>query len=419
MGLISGIGNVGRPVTSFTSAEPRRYDYQSVTVMPRKDEEKKSNHTFLKLLGTAAIVAGAMILYKNRGKVVDKVKELIERFKPQTAVPQADAAEATQKAVKTSLVERIENMAGLNKPVKSAEESMGVFVKNDVKKALSQKSVITSETIDAGLALKESGKSAKESAAVFKEFGKTETEVALKEAEKKAKPKTPRKPRKKTATTKTTATKTTRKPRGKMPVRAKAVKSQGQELAKVKITEINEPRIVSSQVIDEMVGLNRTPKSAQESMGVFVKRDVENIFAKKTPMQPSAIDARLGLGEAPKSAKESARVFSEYGLTDTEKAYKPAKKAKVHAGNYEPSKGKVIRQHSELPQGQAVQAGSRANTRKIRHNKKQIIAQTLEKERQYVYPESVYKYETEASAKQKASDVRSAWNEYDYRRLYG
>ena len=89
------------------------------------------------------------------------------------------------------------------------------------------------------------------------------------------------------------------------------------------------------------------------------------------------------------------------------------------AGNYEPSKGKVIRQHSELSQGQAVQAGSRANTRKIRHNKKQIIAQTLEKERQYVYPESVYKYETEASAKQKASDVRSAWNEYDYRRLYG
>ena len=126
---------------------------------------------------------------------------------------------------------------------------------------------------------------------------------------------------------------------------------------------------------------------------------------------------------------------------------------------YEPSKNKVVREHSVLAQGEKVKPRSKTNSRKIRHNKRQIIDQTLAQEQaefapmfkgkkktkiqhpvrqqaqpeqvvnristpqvkttQYTYPESVYKFEQEMAAKKKAADIKAAWDEYDYRKLYG
>ncbi len=66
---------------------------------------------------------------------------------------------------------------------------------------------------------------------------------------------------------------------------------------------------LSPSVIDHNLGLDRTPKSAQESMGVFLKRDVEQALRQKTPLSPSVIDHNLGLDRVAKSARESAEAF--------------------------------------------------------------------------------------------------------------
>ena len=467
MSSINGIGNVGyRPVVAFTSTEPYKSDTQAATTMPQQKEEKKSKHTVLKVLTVAAVVAGAVLLFKNRGKVVEKINALIDKLKPakpvgKPASPEGlgEIAEVVETTPKPSIVDRIEGMVGLDKPVKSAQESMGVFVKDDVKKALSNKTAITAETIDAGVLAQEAGKSAKESADVFKEFGLTDTEKVLNEAEKKAKPKSPKIP----DVINPTKPRSTRKPRGKMPVRTKVKLPQNRALQKIKITDITEPRVINAQTINDMVGINKPVKSAQESMGAFVKDDVKKALSKKTAITAETIDAGVLAQEAGKSAKESAKVFSEYGLTNTEKSYRQlesgVKTPKARANNYEPSKNKVVREHSVLAQGEKVKPRSKTNSRKIRHNKRQIIDQTLAQEQaefapmfkgkkktkiqhpvrqqaqpeqvvnristpqvkttQYSYPESVYKFETETAAKKKAADIKAIWDEYDYRKLYG
>ena len=407
MTSINGISNVGyRPVVAFTSSEPYKSDIHAATAMPQQKEEKKSKHTVLKVLTVAAVVAGAVLLFKNRGKVVEKINTLIDRLKPakpvvKPASPEGldEIAEVVEKTSKPPIVERIEGMVGLDKPVKSAKESMGVFVKDDVKKALSQKTSVTAETIDAGLVARESGKSAK------------------------------------------------------------------------------------------------------ESMGVFVKDDVKKALSQKTSVTAETIDAGLAANESGKLAQDSASVFEKFGLTEYEKSLASAQKntKPIVAGNTngsvtvakpqgtssqttapvelpdkvvapktpkagrkkycEPSKNEVVREHTALVQGEKVKPRSKTNSRKIRHNKRQIIDQTLAQEQaefapmfkgkkktkiqhpvrqqaqpeqvvnristpqvkttQYTYPESVYKFEQEMAAKKKAADIKAAWDEYDYRRLYG
>ena len=407
MTSINGISNVGyRPVVAFTSSEPYKSDIHAATAMPQQKEEKKSKHTVLKVLTVAAVVAGAVLLFKNRGKVVEKINTLIDRLKPakpvvKPASPEGldEIAEVVEKTSKPPIVERIEGMVGLDKPVKSAKESMGVFVKDDVKKALSQKTSVTAETIDAGLVARESGKSAK------------------------------------------------------------------------------------------------------ESMGVFVKDDVKKALSQKTSVTAETIDAGLAANESGKLAQDSASVFEKFGLTEYEKSLASAQKntKPIVAGNTngsvtvakpqgtssqttapvelpdkvvapktpkagrkkycEPSKNEVVREHTALVQGEKVKPRSKTNSRKIRHNKRQIIDQTLAQEQaefapmfkgkkktkiqhpvrqqaqpeqvvnristpqvkttQYTYPESVYKFEQEMAAKKKAADIKAAWDEYDYRKLYG
>ena len=407
MTSINGISNVGyRPVVAFTSSEPYKSDIHAATAMPQQKEEKKSKHTVLKVLTVAAVVAGAVLLFKNRGKVVEKINTLIDRLKPakpvvKPASPEGldEIAEVVETTPKPPIVEQIEGMVGLDKPVKSAKESMGVFVKDDVKKALSQKTSVTAETIDAGLVARESGKSAK------------------------------------------------------------------------------------------------------ESMGVFVKDDVKKALSQKTSVTAETIDAGLAANESGKLAQDSASVFEKFGLTEYEKSLASAQKntKPIVAGNTngsvtvakpqgtssqttapvelpdkvvapktpkagrkkycEPSKNEVVREHTALVQGEKVKPRSKTNSRKIRHNKRQIIDQTLAQEQaefapmfkgkkktkiqhpvrqqaqpeqvvnristpqvkttQYTYPESVYKFEQEMAAKKKAADIKAAWDEYDYRRLYG
>ena len=43
---------------------------------------------------------------------------------------------------------------------------------------------------------------------------------------------------------------------------------------------------LSPSVIDHNLGLDRTPKSAQESFGVFAKHDVSQALSQKTPLSP-------------------------------------------------------------------------------------------------------------------------------------
>ncbi len=66
---------------------------------------------------------------------------------------------------------------------------------------------------------------------------------------------------------------------------------------------------LNSSVIDHNLGLDRTPKSAQESFGVFAKHDVSQVLSQRTPLNPSVIDHNLGLDRAAKSAQESAEAF--------------------------------------------------------------------------------------------------------------
>ncbi len=447
MTSINGISNVGyRPVVAFTSSEPYKSDIHAATAMPQQKEEKKSKHTVLKVLTVAAVVAGAVLLFKNRGKVVEKINTLIDRLKPakpvvKPASPEGldEIAEVVETTPKPPIVEQIEGMVGLDKPVKSAKESMGVFVKDDVKKALSQKTSVTAETIDAGFAARESGKSAKESMGVF-----------VKDDVKKA---------------------------------------------------LSQKTSVTAETIDAGLAARESGKSAKESMGVFVKDDVKKALSQKTSVTAETIDAGLAANESGKLAQDSASVFEKFGLTEYEKSLASAQKntKPIVSGNtngsvtvakpqgtssqttapvvlpdkvvapkapkagrkkyYEPSKNKVVREHSVLAQGEKVKPRSKTNSRKIRHNKRQIIDQTLAQEQaefapmfkgkkktkiqhpvrqqaqpeqvvnristpqvkttQYTYPESVYKFEQEMAAKKKAADIKAAWDEYDYRRLYG
>ena len=99
---------------------------------------------------------------------------------------------------------------------------------------------------------------------------------------------------------------------------------------------------LSPSIIDNNLGLDRTPKSAQESMGVFVKREVEQALSQKTPLNPSIIDNNLGLDRTPKSVQESASAFIEHGLTDTEKALeKTTKESKGILGSIKGLFGKA------------------------------------------------------------------------------
>ena len=74
------------------------------------------------------------------------------------------------------------------------------------------------------------------------------------------------------------------------------------------------------QQAKEIREANKSVKSARESMGVFIKHDIEQALSKKNPLNPGILDHNLGFDKAPKSAQESASAFIEHGLTDTEKA---------------------------------------------------------------------------------------------------
>ena len=103
-------------------------------------------------------------------------------------------------------------------------------------------------------------------------------------------------------------------------------------------------------VIDRNLGLDRTPKSAQESMGVFVKDDVRRTLSQGTSLSPEVIDHNLGLDRAAKSAQESAEAFKpenivkqqtiqpRYGLQEfidrSQGIGSPAKSAQESAGAY-------------------------------------------------------------------------------------
>ena len=84
---------------------------------------------------------------------------------------------------------------------------------------------------------------------------------------------------------------------------------QAGKLVKDKVVETfkNQPKI-SSAAIDQGLGIGRTAKSAQESMGVFVKDGVEQALKQK-PISAATIDQGLGIGRAVKSAKESMGAF--------------------------------------------------------------------------------------------------------------
>lgn len=360
--VIYSVGGITPQATTFTSK--RKQDYQTRSVMPR--EEKKSNHAVRNFVGLAVVAAGVYFLTRGKGKkIIEKIKNFIQDLKP--ANPTVNPENTGLKPIKITNTatprvvneEVINDMVGLNRPINSAQES----------------------------------------ASVFTQHGLTDTEKALIEAEKNANPKAS-KPRKQTApkgtmpetktkptkkkstATKSTdsskATKTKRKTTNTRK-RTSNTKTKTQVLEpKVQITEINEPRRVDAQVIEEMVGLNRPVKSAQESAGVFIKRDVEQRLAQQPVITSETIDAGLGLNRPTYSAKESARFYSEMGLTDTEKAFNAAERQQTRPPRrtnsaYEPSKRKVIRQHSNLVQGEVVKPGSKTNARKIRHNKKRII----------------------------------------------
>ena len=410
MTSINGISNVGyRPVVAFTSSEPYKSDIHAATAMPQQKEEKKSKHTVLKVLTVAAVVAGAVLLFKNRGKVVEKINTLIDRLKPAKPVAKPtspegldEIAEVVEKTSKPPIVDRIEGMVGLDKPVKSAKESMGVFVKDDVKKALSQKTSVTAETIDAGLVARESGKSAKESMGVF-----------VKDDVKKA---------------------------------------------------LSQKTSVTAETIDAGLAANESGKLAQDSASVFEKFGLteyeKSLASAQKNTKPIVAGNTNGSVTVAKPQGTSSQTTAPVELPDKVVAPKAPKVPKAGRKKYcEPSKNEVVREHTALVQGEKVKPRSKTNSRKIRHNKRQIIDQTLAQEQaefapmfkgkkktkiqhpvrqqaqpeqvvnristpqvkttQYTYPESVYKFEQEMAAKKKAADIKAAWDEYDYRKLYG
>ena len=73
----------------------------------------------------------------------------------------------------------------------------------------------------------------------------------------------------------------------------------------------NGPKI-KDNVLSKSIGLENATKSANESMGVFAKADVEKI-SQKAKFNPEKINQNLGIGKSVKSAKDSAKAFLKQG----------------------------------------------------------------------------------------------------------
>ena len=82
---------------------------------------------------------------------------------------------------------------------------------------------------------------------------------------------------------------------------------------------VYQPPKISAETIDAGLGIGQAPKSAQESMGVFVKRGIEDATKDAGKISAEAIDAGLGIGQAGKSAQESMGVFIKRGIEDATK----------------------------------------------------------------------------------------------------
>ena len=103
---------------------------------------------------------------------------------------------------------------------------------------------------------------------------------------------------------------------------------QAGKLVKDKVVETfkNQPKI-SSTAIDQGLGIGRAVKSAKESMGAFVKADIEQI-SQRARFNPAEIGSSLRIGrKATKSAEESAKVFMENGFKEAAKKPSMWKKA--------------------------------------------------------------------------------------------
>lgn len=77
---------------------------------------------------------------------------------------------------------------------------------------------------------------------------------------------------------------------------------------------VYQPPKISAETIDAGLGIGKTPKSAQESMGVFVKRGIEDATKDVGNITARSVEEGLGLRNIPKSAMESAGVFEEAGM---------------------------------------------------------------------------------------------------------
>ena len=124
---------------------------------------------------------------------------------------------------------------------------------------------------------------------------------------------------------------------------------------------------LSPSVIDHNLGLDRIPKSAQESFGVFAKHDVSQALSQKTSLSPSVIDHNLGLDRTPKSAQESFGVFAKHEVSQALSQRTPlspsvidhnlgldraAKSAQESAEAFKA--GNIVRQHT-IPASQGLQ----------------------------------------------------------------
>ena len=91
------------------------------------------------------------------------------------------------------------------------------------------------------------------------------------------------------------------------PQQAKEIEFVNKNLEKARQLSKSTPS--SPSIIDHNLGFDKTPKSAQESMGVFIKRDVEQALRQRTPLSPEVLDHNLGFDRVAKSARESVETF--------------------------------------------------------------------------------------------------------------
>lgn len=351
MTKIYGIGNVGyaAPVTFSARKENVRHDFA-----PVQKEEKSSTHVVRNIIGLTIAVAGIYFFTSGKGKgLIKKIKDLLKGGKK--AAPQSPTPATTPTVVQTGTktATTAQNATELKK--------IKINVINEPRK-------VTNETLDKYFHINEKPYSAKDSAAAFKEYGLTDTEKALKELEKKSKPKA----------TKTTTKKTTTKTTPKKTSTKKTPDSKTVEQPKIE-TPVN----VENQTV-ETKKLQNKP----------TKKNVANETKK------------------PNIEKDATPASNKVELTTTPKTINKSK-TKTQQADYEPSKTKVIRQHSNMTAGEKVAPRSNTNSRKIRHNKKQIIEKTLEEEQKYTYPKYVDIYEKELAAKKKAQDIEKAWAIYE------